>query len=59
MLFRSTIDIHLFEADVNLTGKTATVFFAKRIRDELQFDNKESMSRQLKSDLAEVEELIY
>ena len=54
-----TIDIHLFEADVNLTGKTATVFFAKRIRDELQFDNKESMSRQLKSDLAEVEELIY
>lgn len=53
------IDIHLFEEDKNLIGKTATIFFAKRIRDELQFNNPEQMRRQLDADLIEVEELIY
>ena len=37
----------------------ATVFFAKRIRDELDFSTPEEMEKQLKSDLAEVNELIY
>lgn len=54
-----TIDIHLFDAVVDLAGKTATVFFAKRIRDELAFSCDEEMQQQLKSDLREVEELIY
>ncbi|MBK6967123.1 MAG: riboflavin biosynthesis protein RibF [Bacteroidales bacterium] len=53
------IDIHLFESIQGMTGKQAIVFFAKRIRDELQFSNSEQMLRQLKSDRAEVEELIY
>lgn len=53
------IDIHLFGYDSDLTGKTATVFFAKRIREELQFNDADSMVKQLQSDLAEVEELIY
>ncbi len=53
------IDIHLFESIQGMTGKQAIVFFAKRIRDELQFSNPEQMLRQLKSDRAEVEELIY
>ncbi|MHC1775799.1 MAG: riboflavin kinase [Lentimicrobium sp.] len=53
------IDIHLFESIQGMTGKQAIVFFAKRIRDELQFTNPEQMLRQLESDRAEVEELIY
>jgi riboflavin kinase / FMN adenylyltransferase len=53
------IDVHLFEEIHGLTGKQATVFFAKRIRDELEFSNPEQMIKQLESDLAEVEELIY
>lgn len=53
------IDIHLFEDIPGFTGKQATVFFAKRIRDELQFSNPEQMIKQLESDLAEVGELIY
>ncbi len=53
------IDIHLFESIQGMTGKQAIVFFAKRIRDELQFTNAEQMLRQLESDRAEVEELIY
>ncbi|MBK6346376.1 MAG: riboflavin biosynthesis protein RibF [Bacteroidales bacterium] len=53
------IDLHLFEEIHNLKGKTATVFFAKRIRDELQFTDPGQMRRQLDADLIEVEELIY
>ena len=53
------IDIHLFDFEDKLIGKSATVFFAKRIRDELDFVNPEEMEKQLKSDLAEVNELIY
>jgi riboflavin kinase/FMN adenylyltransferase len=53
------IDLHLFEEMHGLIGKTATVFFAKRIRDELQFNDSGQMRRQLDADLIEVEELIY
>ncbi|KAF0200402.1 MAG: riboflavin kinase / FMN [Bacteroidetes bacterium] len=53
------IDIHLFDFEDRLIGQSATVFFAKRIRDELDFVNPEEMEKQLKSDLAEVNELIY
>lgn len=53
------IDIHLFEYNKSLIGRKAIVFFAKRIREELNFSNPAEMAEQLKSDLAEVEELIY
>lgn len=57
------VDIHLFEGQGtnthNHTGKEATVFFAKRIRDELNFSTGDEMKMQLKNDLQEVEELIY
>lgn len=49
----------LFNQSVNLKAREATIFFAKRIRDEVVFTNQEEMISQLKSDLAEVEELIY
>lgn len=59
------IDVHLFsDRDDSimydeLKGKEATVFFAKRIRDELDFSTNHEMKSQLVSDLQEVEELIY
>jgi riboflavin kinase / FMN adenylyltransferase len=60
------IDLHLFSNNSNesiaydeLRGKEATVFFAKRIRDELDFSTDIEMKAQLVNDLHEVEELIY
>lgn len=57
------IDIHLFEGPTEqhgaLIGKLATVFFVKRMRDELEFTNKLELKYKLKDDLREVEELIY
>lgn len=42
-----------------LKGKEATVFFVKKIRDELDFNSKDEMKLRLANDLQEVEELIY
>ncbi len=58
------IDLYLFEnngtkAFKSLLNKEATVFFAKRIRDELEFNTSEEMRIRLKKDIEEVEELIY
>lgn len=53
------IDIHFFEKDSFLPGDEATLFFAKRIRNELHFSNEEEMKLQLKHDYNEVNELIY
>jgi len=53
------IDIFLFQYNAHLAGKTAAIFFAKRIRDELQFTNQTQMQLQLESDFAEVNDLIF
>lgn len=53
------IEVYLFGDPANLMGKEAVIFFAKRIRDEVAFIDESQMKLQLKSDLAEVEDLIY
>lgn len=59
------IDLHIFSFDDHLTvpadlkGKEAVIFFAKRLRDEIDFVNEEELKSRLKHDINEVEELIY
>ncbi len=53
------IDIHLFDYDNNLIGKTATVYFHKRIRDLANFNNVEDMKTQLTKDKAIIDDLIF
>ncbi|MFZ4399231.1 MAG: riboflavin biosynthesis protein RibF [Bacteroidales bacterium] len=53
------IDIHLFDFHDNLIGKTATIFFHKRIRDLENFDNIDNMKIQLTKDKAIIDDLIY
>jgi riboflavin kinase/FMN adenylyltransferase len=53
------IEIHLFDTDKDMCGKTAIVLFAKRIRDEKTFDGLEELKKQILLDKAEVEELIF
>lgn len=53
------IDIHFFEKENINFGDEATLFFAKRIRDELHFSSEEEMKTQLKQDYDEVNDLIY
>ena len=54
-----TIEIFPFEVQEPLNGKDATVYFAKYIREELEFSGTEELKNQLERDKREVEELIY
>ena len=55
------IQIHLFDFNSNsmLVNENTTITFHKRMRDELQLNNAESLKSQLEKDKAEIEELIY
>lgn len=53
------IDMHLFEYDKNLVGKTATIYFHKRIRDVKNFNNQDELKTQLMIDKNMIDELIY
>lgn len=53
------IDIHVHDCPYELKNQDAKILFAKRIRDEKYFSSPEQMLNQLKSDLIEVEDLIY
>lgn len=56
-----SIQVHLFDYDsnFNLRNKEATITFHKRMRDELQLDNPQSLKIQLEKDKEEIKELIY
>lgn len=53
------IDLHLFDFNKNLVGKTATLFFHKKIREIKHFNNTDEMKIQLISDKLMIDELIY
>ena len=53
------IEIFPFEMNEPLNGKDATVYFAKYIRQELEFSGIDELKKQLEKDKTLVEELIY
>ncbi len=56
-----SIQIHLFSYNPKKTliGKEVSLTFHKRMRDELQINNKKNLKNQLEKDKAVIEELIY
>ncbi len=53
------IEIFPFGVREQLSGKDAVVYFAKYIRQELEFNGIEELRNQLEKDKSQVEELIY
>jgi riboflavin kinase/FMN adenylyltransferase len=45
-----TVEVHLIDFSGDLYGKVVTVFFRKRLRDEMKFENIEALSLQLQTD---------
>ncbi|MBI4125866.1 MAG: bifunctional riboflavin kinase/FAD synthetase [Deltaproteobacteria bacterium] len=45
------IETHLLDAERNLTGKTITVAFLERLRDEMKFANAQSLAAQIAKDI--------
>ena len=44
------IEVHLFDFEGDLYGREMTVYFVKRFREEVKFDNLESLSRKMHED---------
>ena len=53
------IELFPFEVSDTISGKDATVYFAKYIRQELEFNGLNELKTQLEKDRSLVEELIY
>jgi riboflavin kinase/FMN adenylyltransferase len=53
------IDMHVFDFEKHLVGKTATIFFHKKIREVKSFSNQDEMKNQLIMDRNMIDELIY
>jgi riboflavin kinase/FMN adenylyltransferase len=52
------IEVNIFDFDQKIYGKTVTISFVKRIRDEKKFDSLEALSRQLSEDRLKAIELL-
>ena len=45
-----TIEVHIFDFDMDIYGETITIFFVDRIRDEVKFKDLEALKEQLVKD---------
>lgn len=55
----SIIEAHLFDLDEDILGEVGKVYFHKRIRQEMRFDRKDLLERQLILDKMKIEDLIF
>lgn len=53
-----TIEAHLFNFDMDIYGETITLRFIDRIREEVKFDNRESLKDQIAKDAGIVQEVL-
>ncbi|GAB5539729.1 MAG: bifunctional riboflavin kinase/FAD synthetase [Salibacteraceae bacterium] len=53
----STIEVHLLDFNEDLYGKDIRVSFLKRLRNEMQFDSKDALMKQLEIDVRTVSDL--
>ncbi len=56
---QALIEMHLFDCDCALNGKEVSVYFHKRMRDELNFKSENELLSQIMIDKAEIEQLIF
>lgn len=54
-----TVEMHLFDFTNNIYGKTVTINFVERIRDERKFDSPDQLANQLKDDERHIRTIFY
>lgn len=52
------IEIHIFDFDDSLYGKTISIDFVKHLRSEIKFNNKEDLQKQIKNDALSAREIL-
>ena len=50
-----TLEVHILDFKGDLYGKTITVAFIERLRDEQRFESEEELKRQLEEDKRRIE----
>jgi riboflavin kinase / FMN adenylyltransferase len=55
---KRSIEVHILNFNENIYGKTISVIFRKRLRDEIKFDNTDRLTEQMKLDKQEVLQLL-
>ncbi len=53
-----SIEVHILNFDSDIYGKSISVIFRKRLRNEIKFDNTDQLTEQLKSDKQQVLHLL-
>ena len=53
------VEFFLFDQPEELSGRTATVFFHKRIREEKELHTPEELKAQLVIDQSQIDDLIF
>lgn len=54
-----TVEMHIFDFDKDIYGKTLTVEFVEKVRDEHKFDSPEQLADQLKEDERHIKTMLY
>jgi riboflavin kinase / FMN adenylyltransferase len=57
-MHKHTTEVNIFDFDKDIYYDIITIFFADRIRDEMKFDNLDSLKTQLTSDRQEAEKIL-
>ena len=55
---KHSIEVHIFDFDSDIYNQQIQVRFIKRIREEISFDNLDSLKIQLEQDKATVEDVL-
>jgi riboflavin kinase/FMN adenylyltransferase len=56
---RFSFEIHIFNFEGNLLGKTIRAYFLKRVRDEIKFPGIKELSEQLRKDISDIKEILF
>lgn len=51
-------EVHIFEFDKNILGRTLRINFAKRIRDEIKFHKTQDLALQIKKDIEVIKKIL-
>jgi riboflavin kinase / FMN adenylyltransferase len=55
---QKTVEVHLFDTEMDLYGKELTIFVRQKTRDEKQFQSLQSLKKQLSNDKAIIKQIL-
>ena len=54
----TVIEVHIFDTDRDLYNKEVRVYFVRRLRDEVKFENLEELTKQMANDAVDTKTVL-